>query len=100
MMRIIGFILFAIVFVTMVLIGVANWAFPKGESYPTGEYAEDYGGRGGEIWESGPSPMSNPDWVRFVQDNDNALFFVMLFNMTVGILLVVWNRSEANNSDS
>jgi len=68
---------------TLVLIGVANWVFPKGAVHMAG--TPDY-------WHD-PSPLSNPIWVRFLQDYTGIMILV-------GIALIgfsaymLWERSK------
>ncbi|TRZ96644.1 MAG: hypothetical protein D4R82_00680 [Dehalococcoidia bacterium] len=75
--------------ILLVMVGVANWCFPKGEPYYTGEYEELYDGQvvRPEI-EFTPSPKSNPDWVRFFQDNSGMLFVCSM----AGFILAMWMR--------
>jgi hypothetical protein len=88
--------LFILSIVTLILVGVANWAFPQGKSYPTGYYEEIFeGGPVREVYEQLPSPLSNPAWVRFFQDNDTAL---ILSSILVSIFsgYMIWGRSLEN----
>jgi hypothetical protein len=73
--------------VMLLLIGVSNWAFPQGKAYFTGDYIEYDDGRLKEEWKNEPSPMSNPTWVRFFQDNEKTIIYVPIIVLFVGFIV-------------
>ena len=77
--------------ILLVMVGVANWCYPKGEPYPTGEYEELYDGstvRPEIEWT--PSPAINPAWVRFFQDETDLMWVCI-----AGLFIVaIWMRTS------
>lgn len=84
-----------VILASWVLVGVANWAFPQGEAYFTGEYNEE---TGREIWENLPSPLSNPAWVRFFQDNEDYFIYgpiaLAIFGSITAVFVGNWTESH------
>lgn len=70
--------------ITLILVGVANWAFPEGIIY----------GAGTPDWWQGPSPLSNPSWVRFFQNYGGILIFGGLLVSSLSAYMI-WERSES-----
>lgn len=68
---------------TLVLIGVANGAFPKGAIHHAG--TPDY-------WHD-PSPLSNPIWVRFLQDHTTIMILVGIAVICFSAYMI-WERSK------
>lgn len=79
-LSIIGLILCAIV---LTLLAVAHYAYPQGESYPTGKWTTLGDAVGTEVPEyaTTPSPESNPGWVRFLQNNGEIIGIVGMFGL-------------------
>ena len=70
--------------VILILGGIANYAYPKGESYTTGKYVQLGDERHDSLeYEQLPSPGNNPGWVQFVQDNDDILLLVLIVMVVV-----------------
>ena len=78
-------ILIGISILVLTLAGVANWGFPKGRAYKTGEYIFiNDGNTPREIVNNLPSPQSNPEWVRVFQNSSGAIIAVSFIGMVVG----------------
>jgi hypothetical protein len=69
-----------------VLVGVANWAFPKGEEV----YSQE--GKESMLIYKESSPSTNPSWVRFFQDYTGVLLGVSLVAGLAGFGVLLANR--------
>jgi hypothetical protein len=69
--------------ITLILVGVVNNAFPQGQIYESGT----------PDWWQGPSPLSNPTWVQFFQNNDSALIFGCIF-FSLFSAYMIWRYSK------
>ena len=72
-------LVFSVILGTLTI--VANWSFPTGHEYYTGSYGE----RGAEIARS-PSPLNNPAWVRFFQNQRDWMIAIFIIGILVAIV--------------
>jgi hypothetical protein len=93
-LSIIGLILCAI---ALTLLAVAHYAYPQGQSYPTGKWTTSGGAAGTEVPEyaATPSPESNPGWVRFLQNNGEIIGIVGMFGLLFSLVrLIDWKKTK------
>jgi hypothetical protein len=70
----------------LVLSAVANWTFPQGELYNTGRWEQLYNELTEvQAWDRLPSPVSNPTWVRVMQDHAVLLCLVSLTGVFISV---------------
>lgn len=46
------------------------------------------------MWDTEPSPASNPAWVRFIQDNNDSILGSMLICIALGLLITRISRKR------
>ncbi len=87
-LSIISLILCAIV---LTLLAVAHYAYPQGESYPTGKRTTLGDAAGTEVPEyaTTTSPESNPGWVRFLQNNGEIIGIVGMFGIICSLVRLI-----------
>ena len=85
-------VLFASIIGILSLWVSAGWLFPKGEAFQTDEFVwSEYHGRG-YVWDTEPSPESNPAWVRFIHDNDGVGLFALFSCLGLGLWITTISR--------
>lgn len=85
----------AMVLVASALVFGANRCFPRGPSYPTGEYIEPDAGRSGWELREDLRGLDIPGWVKFFKGSDGRLLWIGLTFAAVVLtgLLAQGNRS-------
>lgn len=65
---------------TLALVAVADHGYPQGEVI----------GAGTPDWYQLPSPETNPNWVRFYQNNDTLLIYGSIAVIIAGVGFYTW----------
>lgn len=77
--------------IVLTLLFVAHYAYPQGESYPTGKWTTlgDAAGTGVPEYATTPSPESNPGWVRFLQNNGEIIGIAGVFGLLFSLVRLI-----------
>ena len=74
--------------IVLTLLALAHYAYPQGESYPTGRWTTLGNAAGTEVpeYDTTPSPKSNPSWVRFLQSNGEIIGIVSMLGCVISLI--------------
>ncbi len=77
--------------IVLTLLAVAHNAYLQGESYQIGKWTTLGDAVGTEVPEyaATPSPESNPDWVRLLQNNGEIIGIVGMFGLLFSLVRLI-----------